>query len=90
MVRPEMITQIIRKQIFCVTDVCAIWKFNSQTIHVCKLARSQEVPGEGAQLHKRIPARTKERYVIILSPIVATDIMAMSKRFQAATNFERS
>ena len=25
--RPEMITQIIRKQFFCVTDVCVIGKF---------------------------------------------------------------
>ena len=33
--RPEMITQIIRKQFFCVTDVCAIAHINSQTINVC-------------------------------------------------------
>ena len=34
--RPEMITQMIRKQFFCVTDVCVCnWKINSQTINVC-------------------------------------------------------
>ena len=43
--RPEMITQLIRKQIFCVTDVRAIGKsiprqlmfviINSQTVNVC-------------------------------------------------------
>ena len=34
--RPEMITQMIRKQFFCVTDVCVCnWETNSQTIHVC-------------------------------------------------------
>ena len=40
-VRPEMITQIIRKQFFCVTDdhddVCN-WKINSQTLNVCNWA----------------------------------------------------
>ena len=33
--RPEMITQIIRKQFFCVTHVRTIGKINSQTIDVC-------------------------------------------------------
>ena len=30
-----MITQIIWKQFFCVTDMRANWKINTQTINVC-------------------------------------------------------
>ena len=33
------------------------WEIDSQTINVCSWQRSQKVPYEGAELHKRIPAR---------------------------------
>ena len=45
--RPEMITQIIRKQFFSVTDVCAIGKINSQRILLCNW-HLQKVPHGGA------------------------------------------
>ena len=45
-IRPEMITQIIRKQFFCVTDVCN-WKINSQRILLCNW-HLQKVPHGGA------------------------------------------
>ena len=51
-----MITQIIWKRFFCVTDVRAIGKLIPRQSCV-SLASSQKVPYESAQLHKIIPAR---------------------------------
>ena len=51
-----MITQIIRKQFFCVTDVRVTGKLISKQL-MCVIGTSHKVPYEGAQLHKRIPAR---------------------------------
>ena len=55
--RPEMTTQILRKQFFCVTDVCN-GKLIPITHNVCNGRPPQKVPCAHAQLHKRIPART--------------------------------
>ena len=51
--RPEMITQMIRKQFFCVTYVCVCnWKINSQRIILCNW-RLQKVPHGGAQITQK-------------------------------------
>ena len=44
--RPDIITQIIRKQLFCVTDVCVIGKSIPRQI-MRVILRSQKVPYEG-------------------------------------------
>ena len=54
--RPDMISQIIRKQFFCVTDVCVV-KINSQTIHVCNWHVHRKYLVDTPGLHKIIPAR---------------------------------
>ena len=50
-IRPEMITQIIRKQFFYVTDVCN-WKINSQRILLCNW-HLQKVPHGGALITQK-------------------------------------
>ena len=52
-----MITRIIRKQFFCVTDVRAIGKCNSQIINVCNWRVHRKYLMKAPELHKRIPAR---------------------------------
>ena len=56
--RPEMITQIIRKQFFCVTDVCVcvIGKLIPREFF-CVIGVYRKYHMEAPKLHKRIPAR---------------------------------
>ena len=54
--RPEMITQIIGKQFFCVTDVCLIGKFIPREFF-CVIGVYRKYHMEAPKLHKRIPAR---------------------------------
>ena len=54
--RPEMITQIIRKQFFCVTDVCVIGKLIPRKLF-CVIGVYRKYLMEAPELHKRIPAR---------------------------------
>ena len=57
-----MVTQIIQKQFFCVTDVCVCVcardrKISSQTTNVCNWRVHSKYPMKARELHKRIPAR---------------------------------
>ena len=54
--RPEMITQMIRKQFFCVTNVCAIRKLIPRQI-MCVVGALTENSFIGARITQRIPAR---------------------------------
>ena len=56
-----MITQIIRKQFFCITDVCN-WKISSQRILLCNL-RLQKVPhgGAGVTQNKSLPGSSAQQ-----------------------------
>ena len=47
--RPEMITQIIRKQFFCVTDVCAIGKLIPRQL-MCVIGAFTENTFKGAPI----------------------------------------
>ena len=54
--RPERITQIIRKQFFCVTDVRAIGKLFPEN-SFCVIGVYRKYHMEAPKLHKKIPAR---------------------------------
>ena len=51
-----MITQIIRKQFFCVTDVCAIGKLIPREFF-CVIGVYRKYHMEAPKLHEIIPAR---------------------------------
>ena len=57
--RPEMITQIIRKQFFCVTDVCVcvIGKLIPREFFCVLIGVYRKYHMEAPKLHKIIPAR---------------------------------
>ena len=54
--RPEMITQMIRKKIFCVTDVCVIGKLIPRECF-CVIGVYRKYHMEAPKLHKTISAR---------------------------------
>ena len=56
--RPEMITQIIRKPFSCVNKQSACnWKFNFQNKFLCNWRTHRKYLMEAPELHKTIPAR---------------------------------
>ena len=56
--RPKMITQIIRKQFFCVTDVCVCVIGKSiLSEFFCVFGVYRKYHMEAPKLHKRIPSR---------------------------------